>query len=215
MTSDKLKLVALKVLQENMVMLSIMELFILISGLRMVNGIVVPYTNWRFLMAGAVLVPGSYFAIRFVIQLLQDASDATRERNGNLIYSGTIGYRVLFLAVVLLFLVLSIGEYIQNGHRHIGGIVFDAVMLLLVFYGWPRQIQFSDGAILQRKIIGGMKSILYSDVTGARYDARQQCILISSKNGIRLVHSMFHAGRDQLVLQLKVLTGVTVVGLNG
>ena|SRR5579862_4546364 len=68
MTRDRLQLLALKVLRENVVILSIIELFIVVSGLRIVNGIVVPYTNWLFLVECAVLIPVSYFAIMFMIQ---------------------------------------------------------------------------------------------------------------------------------------------------
>jgi hypothetical protein len=214
MTRGKLQLTALRVLRENIVMLSIMELFVLVSGLRMVNGALVPYTNWPYLLGGAALVPGSYFAILFTIRLFQDAADAKRERDGNLVFSGTIGYRVLFLVVVIFLLVIDTGVYHQDGRLQTWEVVFAAVMDLTVFYAWPRRIEFSNGAIRQNKILGGAKSILFSDVIGAKYDARQQCILISGKNGVTLVHSMFHAGRNQFARQLKSLTGVNVFGLN-
>jgi hypothetical protein len=213
MTRDKLQITALKVFRENILMLSIMELFVLVSGLRMVDGALVPYTNWPYLLGGAVLVPGSYFAILFIIRLLQDAADSKRERDGNLVFSGTIGWRVLLLVVVVFLVVINTGIYRQGGRLQTWGVAFAAVMGLTVFYAWPRPIEFSNGAIRQNKILSGVKTILFSDVIGAKYDARQQCILISGKNGVTLVHSMLHAGRNQFARQLKSLTGVNVFGL--
>jgi hypothetical protein len=213
MTQDKLQFTALKVLRENIVMLSLMELFVLVSGLRMVDGAFVPYTNWPYLLGGAAVVPGSYFAILLIIRLFQDAADTKRERDGNVVFSGTIGYRVLFIVVVVFVLVIDTGVYHQNGRLQTWEAVFAAVMGLTVFYAWPRRIEFSNGAIRQNKILGGAKSILFPDVIGAKYDARQQCILISGKNGVTIVHSMVHAGQNQFARQLKSLTGVNVFGL--
>lgn len=214
MTQGKLQLTALRVLRENILMLSIIELFVFVAGLRMVNGALVPYTNWPYFLGCAALIPGTYFAIIVIVRLFQDIADAKRERDGNLVFSGTIGYRVLFLVVVVFLLVIETGVYYQNGRLQTWEIAFAAVMDLMVFYAWPRRIEFSSGAIRQNKILGGAKSILFSDVIGAKYDAPQRCILISGKNGVTVVHSMFHAGREQFARQLKSFTGVNVFGLN-
>ncbi len=143
MTKDKLQFTALKILRENIVILLTMELFILVSGLKMVNGALIPYTNWPFLLEGAVFIPGAYFGILFIIGLLQDAADAKRERDGNLVFSGTIGWRVLFLVVVIFLVVLDTNIYRQDGYLQKWEIAFAAVMGLIVFYGWPRTIEFS------------------------------------------------------------------------
>jgi hypothetical protein len=213
MTQDKLQITALKVLRKNILMLSIMELFVFVSGLRMVDGALVPYTNWPHLLGGAVLIPGSYFSILFIIRLLQDAADAKRERDGDLVFSGTIGWRVLLVVGVVFLVVINTGIYRQDGRLQTWAVAFAAVMGLTVLYAWPRPIEFSNGEIRQNKILGGVKTILFSDVIGAKYDARQQCILISGKSGVTLVHSMLHAGRNQFARQLKSLTGVNIFGL--
>jgi hypothetical protein len=170
----------------------------------------VPYTNWLDLLGGVVLGPGLYFATLLIIRLAQDAADTKREQDGNLVFSGTIGWRVLLLVVVVFLVVMDTRMYLQNSHLRTWEKVFTAVISLIAFYIWPRPIEFSNGAILQSKILGGVKSILFSDVIGAKYEVRQQCIIISGKNGVTLVHSMLHAGREQFAGQIKLLTGVDV-----
>jgi hypothetical protein len=213
MKFDRLQITALKVLRQNFWMFLIAEVFVLHSGLRMVNGALVPYTNWLDLLGGAVLGPGLYFATLLIIRLVQDAADAKRERDGNLVFSGTIGWRVLLLIVVVFLVVMDTRIYLQNGRLQTWENVFTAVMSLTAFYIWPRPIEFSNGAILQSKILGGVKSISFSDVIAARYDVRQQCVIISGKNEVTLVHSMLHAGREQFARQIMRSTGVDVSGL--
>lgn len=213
MTLDKLQLTAFKVLRNNVVTLLILGLFPFDVGLRVRNGNLVPFTNWPRLLILAVLLPGLYFVILLIVQLTQNAADARRERAGNLVFPGAIGWRVVLFVFVVFLVVIDIGIYRQTGRVQTWEVAFAAAMGLMVLYCWPRPIEFSDGAILQNKTFGGMKSILFSDVVAARYDARQQCIIISGKNGVTLVHSMLHAGRKQFARQLKLLTGVDVFGL--
>jgi hypothetical protein len=109
--------------------------------------------------------------------------------------------------------VLDVGIYRQDGHLRMWDLAFTGAMALCAFWCWPRVIEFSNGLISQRSVFGGMKSILFSDLTGAKFDARQQCIIISSKSRAKIVHTPMHAGRQQFVRQLSLLTGTQVFGL--
>jgi hypothetical protein len=214
MTLNELQLSALKVLRRNFIFLALLGLFPLFAGLRVRDGSLAPYTNWPFVLSGAVLLPGLYFSILLVVAILQNAADAKRQRGGNLRFSGAIGYQLLFLTLVIFCCCIDIGIYRQNGQLRTVDVAFTLVMVLLVFYGWPRTIKLSDGALRQRAILGGKKSIAFSDVVAARFDARQQCIIVSGRNGATIVHSMFHAGGPQFASQLALLTGTRVAGLN-
>jgi hypothetical protein len=212
MASKKLQLTALEVFKEDIWILLIIDLLVFTAGLRVQDRTLVPSTNWPFLLSAAVLWPGLYFATHLTLQLLQGAADAERERTGNFVFPGMIGYRVLFLAVVALFAGLSIDSYYQ-GDRDVAGIVATSAFSLMVFHCWPRSIEFSNGAIRQKRALGGMKEIPFSGISSARFDARWRCIVITGQNGIKIVHSKMHAGQKQFAHQFKLLTGIDISGL--
>jgi len=109
--------------------------------------------------------------------------------------------------------VLDVGIYRQDGHLQIRDLVPTGTMVLLAFYCWLRVIEFTNGAISQRSVFGRIKSLSFSDLTGAKFDARQQCIIISGKSRAKIVHTPMHAGRQQFARQLLSLTGIQVFGL--
>lgn len=213
MNISKLQLAARRTIQENFPFLIIMELFVLLFGLRVLDGALVPYIGWYRFLSYAILVPGGYFAVLLIIRLFQDASDAERERAGNLVFRGTVGWRVLLFVSGTSMFAMDVGIYHQMGQLPMWAVASTAAMALLAFYAWPRVIDFTNSAVRQRNTFGGMKSILFSDITDAQFDARQQCIIVSGKGGARIIHTPLHADRQQFVRQLQLLTGTQILGL--
>ncbi|MGA9882437.1 MAG: hypothetical protein WBQ34_01830 [Candidatus Acidiferrales bacterium] len=215
MTLDELKLNALKVVRNNATLLVIMALFPFCVGLRIHNGTLRPYTNWLTLALWAVLLPGLYFSMVLTVAMFQDGTDAASARAGNLAFGGAIGYELLLGIVLMLAVGLGAWQYRDRDPFTGTDILFYAAMVLLVLYSWPRPIRFAGSALVQRNIFGGIKSLAFADIAVAKFDARQRCILITGKNGARIVHSMLHARQAQFVRQLADLAGVRVSGLNG
>lgn len=213
MTLDELRLTAFTILRKNIWTLLVMVLFVFVVGLSERDGALVPYTNWPFLLRWAALLPGLYFAMLLIVQLLQDAADAKREQAGDMVFSGKIGWQLMLLGVVALFAGLVVGVYRQGGRITTIEIAIAVGFGLLAFYSWPRPIEFTNGAISQKRMLGGTKAIQFLDVQSARFDARQQSIIISGKNGVTIVHSMFHAGQKQFVCRLRIQTGTCVTGM--
>jgi hypothetical protein len=213
MTLDGLQLTAFTIIRKNIWTLVGLILFVFAVGLKERDGALVPYTSWACLLRWAVLLPGLYFALLLVVRLLQDAADAKREQSGDVVFSGKVGWQLMLLSVVVLFVGLDVAVYRQGDRVPPLEIAVTVGFVLLAFYCWPRTIEFSNGSILQKKALGGTKAIPFADVLSARYDARQQSIIISGKNGITIVHSMFHAGQKQFVRRLGILTGTVVPGL--
>jgi hypothetical protein len=213
MTLDRPRRIALAILRKNAPTLIILGLFPFGVGLRGRNGTLVPYTNWPFVIGSAILLPGAYFLLLFIVTVAQDVADARREEAGSITFSGAIGWRLLLAGLVVLAVGLDMGIYRQEGRLTTSEVAFGVGFCLLAFYCWPRTIEFSNGALVQGRMLGGMKSILYSDVTAAKFDVRQQCIVITGRNGVRIVHSMFHAGRKQFARQFELLTGRHILGL--
>jgi len=213
MTLDKLQITAFNILRKKALTLFLLGLFPFATGLRVRNGALVPYTNWYALVGIAVMLPALYLSIVLIVAILQDAADAKRERAGSMVFSGAIGWQLLLLFVVIFLVGLEIGIYRQNGQVTAVEVAFALGMGLLAFYCWPRTIEFSGGALQQRKMFGGVKSISFPDILAAKFDAQQKCIIISGKNGVTIVHSMFHASQIQFARQLALLTGAHVLGL--
>lgn len=213
MAIENLQVTASKVLRENRGFLVLLGLFPIIEGVRLRDGTLMPYTNWTLVLSGAMLLPGLYFLIRLIVAVLQNAADARREQDGNMIFQGAIGWQLLLFVSVVLFIGLDVGIYRQDGRVRAVDIAFTVVMCVLAFYCWPRTIEFSGDALLQKSLFGGVRFILFSDVISAKFNRRQQCIIVSGRNGARVVHSMFHAGRIQFAHQLTRLTGTHVAGL--
>jgi hypothetical protein len=188
-------------------------MFVLFSGLRVLHGAVLPFIGWFRFLNYAILVPGGSFAILLIIGLFQDASDAKRERAGILIFRGRVGLRVFLVVAVTFVFVLDVGTYRQDGHLQIWDLVSTGEIALLAFCCWPRAIEFSNGAISKRDLFGGMTSISFSDVTGAKFYAQQQWIVVSGKSRGKIIHTQLHAGRPQFARQLLLLTGTQVSGL--
>jgi len=195
-------------MRTHVVVLVLLGVFPFCVGLRMVNGTLSPYTNWRTLATYATLGPAVYFSVLLIVALLQDAADANSERAGNLVFGGTIGWQLFLFSAVGFFVGLDILSYRQSGQITTTDIAFAAVMVLLAFYCWPRTIEFSSGALMQARMLGGVKSIPLSDVADAKFDPWQRCIIITGKNGVKIVHSMFHARRAQFGRQIVKLTGI-------
>jgi hypothetical protein len=214
MTLDKFRVTVFSILRKNILALSICGLFPFAVGLRMRDGRLVPYTSWPTLVRYAVLIPGLYFSILLVVTVVQDVVDAKRERAASRVFGGIIGYQLLLLGGVAFFVGLDIWANSPSSHVTITDVVFPAGMALLAFWGWPRPIEISKGALFQRKMLGGVKSILFSDILAAKFDARQHSIIITGKTGVRIVHSMFHARQGQFAHLLEQLTGTPVIGLN-
>lgn len=215
MTLDKLKINAAKVVRNSATLLVWMALFPICVGLRTRNGTVSPYTNWLTLTLWTVLLPGVYFSIALTVTMLQETADAVGARQGNNAFGSAIGYELLLGSALMLAVGLGAWQYRDSDPLTGTDISFYAAMVLLVFYSWPRRIQFAGGALVQRNIWGGIKSLSFADIATAKLDARQRCILITGRNGVRIVHSMFHARRAQFARQLEDLTGTRVSDLDG
>lgn len=213
MNISRLQLAARRTVRENVLYLVVTEMFVLFSGLRALHGaVVLSIGRFRFL-SYAILVPAGCFAILLIIELFQDASDAKRERAGILIFRGKVGLRVfLFVALTVAF-AQDVGTFRQDGHLQIWDLVSTGEVALLAFCCWPRAIEFSNGAISERDLFGGMTSISFSDVTGATFYAQQQWIVVSGKSRSKIIHTPLHADRTQFARQLLLLTGTQVSGL--
>lgn len=210
MTVAKVKIAASEVLRNNAVILALLGLFPFCAGLRITNGRLSPYTNWPLLATYAVLLPGTYFSILLIVAVLQDTADAKSERAGNMAFGGSIGWRTLLVTAAVFPVAVSILSYRQDGQITPTEVAFLIVMELLVFYCWPRTIEFSGGALVQKALFGGVKSILLSDIAEAKFDARQSSIVITGKTGVRVVHSMLHSRQAQFARRLAELTGIRV-----
>lgn len=210
MTVAKFKITASEVLRQNVVMLALLALFPFCAGVRITNGRLSPYTNWPLLAIYAVLLPGLYFSIRLIVAVLQDSADDKSDRAGNVAFGGSIGWRMFFVTAAVFPIAVSILSYRQDGQITPAEVLFPFVMNVLVFYCWPRTIEFSGGALVQKTLLGGARSISLSDIAGARFDARQRSIIITSKSGVRVVHSMFHSRQAQFARRLAELAGVRV-----
>jgi hypothetical protein len=167
--------------------------------------------NWRVTLTVAGILTVLWFGFLFISQLLEDFTQEKREESGRLILPGAMWLRGVCIGCMMLGIAVMLGTYREGDAPWI--VVLPVLFVLLGFFTWPRKIEFSNGAIRQRRWLLSEKILPYDEIESASFNPGRGETIVFGRDGRKIVHTMMHVGRAEFTEHLESLTGKKVITL--
>jgi hypothetical protein len=169
------------------------------------------HVNWRLMLAVSGLLTAVFFAFCFITQLLEFASEETRERQLLFVFAGIMWVRGIYLAGIVLGFVLAAGTYKEGDPWW--DVAIPTAFIFLGFLAWPRAIEICENEVRQRRIFFGLKRIPFREIETVVSDPTRNEAVVFGRNGLRIVHTKMHVQRERFIQQLNSFAGKDTISV--